>query len=794
MADVTYKMAKDFVRSLGDLWRKGGAYQRAAEQVQSVVGKISLKDPEPFRGMKMTKHGESRIPKCVKYDLSGYARLVSIHDENVVLLCFAGDHQAVDAWIDRNRGRALKADKDKLVEVFESDNLEDPESRITGQSKLTQGFLYERLPEDQYEALISGVTPRCIRELERLKTSESDEDIYRVVKNIQNIEQQTAVYDVFNLLLQDRVDQAIDRVRSFTKEVVPLSHLTEEEIIGLADTDKIVSIPADDPNFEKVFEYYVKNALYLDWMLYLHPDQLSHVNDDYPGSAKLDGVSGSGKTCVVVKRAIRLASKYPGQKILILTLNRSLASLIRKLVEAACPPGIEHSIEVLAFFELCQSLLEKYEPENQKIYDDKTWKSEEHIDEIWREYYRCELNNTDARVMHPVHDMLITRNIAAENYIKEEFDWIRSAVQGDRHEYLDLSRTGRSFPLQKAHRSLLLKGLSAWENKMRHVGVTDYLGIATAVHRYVDSLKPVYRCVLVDESQDFGTIELDVIRRLVSECDNDLFLCGDAAQQVSAKHQNFASANINIPSTRRYSIRKNYRNSREILAAAYEILVDNISEEMEGENFTILDPEFASFSGPPPLMLRANSLEEELAYALAFVEAEIEARPGAKGCLAVCGYSLYELEVYARRLGLRLLDGSVLMDEGNLFISDLEQTKGFEFDIVCIVNCNGSAIPDPMTPSREQFRDLARFYVAMTRAKNQLVLSFSGEASPLLARADKHFLTDEWLDYMAGTTVELAGMPPRLEAIRYQDVDTQKPIGLMTGEEFLYSRRPPVIE
>lgn len=343
--------------SVRELWQKGAGYQRAAQQVQAVIGRIAMGDTDPFKGVKMTKHGETRIPKCVKYDLTGYSRLISIHDDNVVLLCFAGDHESADAWIERNRGRALRTDGDKILEVFESLNLEDPQARITGQSKLTKGLLYERLLDEHYDALVDGLTRRVQREIEKLETIHSEGEIYNIVKNIEDIDQQSAIYDVFILLRQDRVEQAIDRIRSFTKDVVPLAELTQEQIRDLADTDNIITIPADDPNYEKIFEYFVSSASYLDWMLYLHPDQYIRVKDDYAGSAKLDGVSGSGKTCVVVKRAIRLASKYPGHKILILTLNRSLACLIRTLVEAASPPNYGGTIEVLAFFELCQKLL-----------------------------------------------------------------------------------------------------------------------------------------------------------------------------------------------------------------------------------------------------------------------------------------------------------------------------------------------------------------------------------------------------------------------------------------------------
>jgi hypothetical protein len=183
----------------------------------------------------------------------------------------------------------------------------------------------------------------------------------------------------------------------------------------------------------------------MDWMLFLNTEQEKLVNKDFSGTAKLLGVSGSGKTCIVVRRAIRLAEKYTNQNILIITLNKSLAQLINNLVDYAALPEIREQIEVKAFFEICQSYLYQFEPNNRKIYDDKTWKSEEHIDAIWREYYRCELNNNDASVLLPVHDYLISKSINAEAYIREEFDWIRSAVTKDkRQKYLHLERRGRS--------------------------------------------------------------------------------------------------------------------------------------------------------------------------------------------------------------------------------------------------------------------------------------------------------------------------------------------------------------
>jgi superfamily I DNA and RNA helicase len=67
-------------------------------------------------------------------------------------------------------------------------------------------------------------------------------------------------------------------------------------------------------------------------MVFLHEGQKRVVDEDFEMPAVLTGVSGSGKTCVLVHRAKRLSRKYPQDRILVLTLNKSLARLIENLV------------------------------------------------------------------------------------------------------------------------------------------------------------------------------------------------------------------------------------------------------------------------------------------------------------------------------------------------------------------------------------------------------------------------------------------------------------------------------
>lgn len=790
----TYKTKDTFMRSINKLYHKGGLFQKASQKCQSIICRIG--EPEigidPLEGFKITNHGETRIDKCIKYDLGHGCRLITIQDQKVILFLYAGTHDDCDKWLNKNRGIDMMQNEKKEIGLFtRSKSLDNDETIFRADVAFPKGKLLEMIkPESYVDRLLAGIPPTAIGSLMNLESTNSEEDIFNCVSGFENNDQAIAIHDVLILLRQDKREEALDRTKVFLGEASAISILrTDEEILALADSKNIKTIPSDDPDYQKIFEHFLKSTTYMEWMLYLHPDQETIVEDDYKGPVRLAGVSGSGKTCIIVQRAIRLAKKYPGQKILVLTLNRQLANLIKDMVDAACPETIRRQyIEVMPFFKLCQKLLHEFEPQNDKLYDDTTWKSKEHVDEIWREFYRCQLNVDDAEILSPLHDSLLARGVNPEEYIREEFDWLRSSVKPiDRKEYINIKRAGRGYPLTEKFRALVIEGLSLWEKKMQEVGVTDYLGLSSALYPYREIINQNYRCVLIDEAQDFGTIELELIRQLVDEKENDIFCCGDIAQRISTKHHSFTDANINIPRERSLKVIKNYRNSKEILEAAYNILNKNFTEELlYSPDFEILDPEFANFSAAVPLILKANDLEEEIAFSLEYILRYLENEPGKKGCLGLCGYSLYEVQQFGKELNINVLDGEVSIGNENTYLSDLEHMKGFEFDVVVIANCNEGVIPNKFAPENEHYRDLSRLYVAMTRAKDQLILSCSYDPSKYLLGSKDYFLDEKWSNYLEDGNRKTLGIPPTLDQITENDQERKNWLS-MTGPEFLYT-------
>ncbi len=671
----------------------------------------------------------------------------------------------------------------------------DPESAprlegLGGGRDWFEGPLHRQLEEADIDALLDGVPRSVCRRIEALESTSEESEIRQLAACIDNARQKTAVRDILMQFRSGDREAALVRLAEYKGRL--------ELADGTAQNGAELRVVPVDPEEGEKFKHFIRTADYADWMLFPHPDQEALVDAEFRGAAKLLGVSGSGKTCVVVRRAVALAERY-GSEVLVLTLNRPLASLIENLVDNCChAKPIRDLITVRPFFVLCQEYLREFEPQNTKLYDDRTWKTEEHIDEIWREYYRCETNNRDAACMQQVNDALLAQRIDAERYVREEFDWIRSAVPpGDREQYLGMERKGRSYPLVQDQREALLTGLAGWEEKLREVGVTDHLGIATALRRHQDRLRPRYRAILIDECQDFGTIEVELISRLAEDRPDSLFLCGDAAQHASWKHQSLRQAGVSVPGARSRRLAQNYRNSRDVLAAAHLLLEENMTDEMldRQDDFEILDPRFANFGGQVPVVLEADSLEREIAQAVEFARSEIrsgEAEGGrVKACAAFCGYSAYEVGKFAKSSSVPVLEeGLDTAGEESLFFSGLEQTKGFEFQTMVIVNVRNGVMPNPAMPPRERCRDLCRLYVAMTRATLQLVLSYSEEPSPYIVQAiakdPRRFLRDSWSSY-ASAAAPSFGVPQRLEILRTRGQGVSDGVGHMTGEEFLYS-------
>ena len=495
-----------------------------------------------------------------------------------------------------------------------------------------------------------------------------------------------------------------------------------------------------------------------DWMLFLHPDQKVFSEATYEKPLVLKGVSGSGKTCILVHRARTLTKRYPGERIGILTLSNSLAGLLQNLVNRLCSEEERRTIKVAPFYEVFRDCLQHLGPERyfeqlrasvapsshmrtvlaqaaKGWPDNMVWNldpvSRDSVEEQWEQFY-AQRNPDVLDWMNPIIKYLEGKNVDAMRYLEEEFSLIRSAFTvPNRSDYLAAPppdwRVGRTIPFtREKQRPDLLRLLLFWEEWLFAGGMIDALGLTQALmplHNEMrslpDSLK--FRCLLVDEFQDFSSLDLQLLRRIVPLDKPDaLFVAGDPVQRILVKRLRYADAALDDGPAKHDAIRQNYRNSKQILRAASRVA--NYFGKVaggQGEEVEVLDPELAQRETSPPIALKTDSqIEKAWEIVLECTRAE-NAAPYTVCIATTAPHDLSVLQILEARpkdIKARALSGDCILHPDEIVVGTINELKGFEFRLVVIVGCDASAFPDPGIPRDEIWREALRLYVAMTRA------------------------------------------------------------------------------
>jgi hypothetical protein len=245
-----------------------------------------------------------------------------------------------------------------------------------------------------------------------------------------------------------------------------------------------------------------------------------------------------------------------------------------------------------------------------------------------------------------------------------------------------------------------------------------------------------FRCLLVDEFQDFSSLDLRLIRHLAPSEDNGLFITGDPVQKIMVKRLKLADASLERGSAWHAQIRKNYRNSRQILKAAsalanrYADMARKLGEEIEA-----LDPELAVRTTTDPIALKTDQ-QVKKAWEIAkqcMVNTNTQAWTI---CIATATPETVSTTSILRNAPLdvsaEVLSGDYIKKPDTMVVSNLHDLKGFEFNLVIIIGCEQGKFPARGVHLDEAWRDALRLYVAMTRARDQVYLLYEGDASPFI--------------------------------------------------------------
>jgi len=678
---------------------------------------------QPFHNPKLSTHtvGKATNGKAVfSSDVGGRAidrRLVwQKFGETIVVLLY-GTHAVQD------RAKRMRIDfdpKDRVVTVFE----QAPDSGVE------QTYEVQRV---QVGRLFMAWTDQ---ELADFGFSEP------VVANLRRLDHEDELFDleegldpgeferVFNLLTEGHPDGKQVRPEAepaaepeVTEDDRELERQLQDERAGARFT-----------RFEPEFLEEILSRPIEDWMVFLHPDQKVVVQRDYSGPARVRGAAGTGKTVVGLHRAAWLAKQARDRgeqpRILFTTFIKSLPPVFESLY-LRMPSARAGEVEFVHIDKLARDVC--------KAAGDRLVTAPREIDAAFAKAFKRQVYPGT-----PLHEAGFSRD-----YLRDE---IAAVIKGrgitDLDTYLAVERTGRRAPLGKNQRSQVWDLMLEWYEEMGRRGTIDF---SDAILRARDHARarqePAYTAAIVDEAQDLTLVGLQLVRALVNggseDRANGLLLLGDGAQRIYPGGFTLRQAGVEVRG-RTTVLKHNYRNTDEIIRTALvvggESEVDDLGEQFQrGEADAETDRH-----GAPPALIEAADLDAQYEAVCDRVRRLLDDDNIGLGDIGVLVPTNRMVTAVGRKLddaGLRWenLDKYDGRPRDTVKVGTYHRGKGLEFKAVLLPGLSQGSFPRPPQPEQsgseaEEARELAisQLFVAMTRARDRLLLFFDDEPSEVL--------------------------------------------------------------
>lgn len=477
------------------------------------------------------------------------------------------------------------------------------------------------------------------------------------------------------------------------------------------------------------------------WTLFLHPTQHRYAyKPTFNGPAKLTGTAGTGKTVTALHRAQYLASEAeasgdPARRILFTTYTTALATELDRRLQLLCTPAERKRIDVVNIDKFASSIVAGHQGSAQSVI-----RSEDEILDIW--------NDVIADLGLPYSAEFL--NAEWEDVVLGGAEPIESVA-----DYLRTPRPGRGARLARGDRTQVWEAVEAFTKILADRGKRTFLQSADLAAKILDAqqVRP-YRHAIVDEAQDLHPTQWRLVRAAVRPPDeqlpNDLFIVGDAHQRIYDHRVSLSRLKIETRGRSR-RLRLNYRTSHQIhrwaLAARTATQVDDLDEGTDTAAGS-----HSAFGGPEPTMHGYTTAKEEADAVSGQVASWIDAgvAPHEIAVVARTKGSLGRIESSLDQLGIphHRLAADTVSPDGKVAVGTIHGVKGGEYRCVAIADVSEGQVPltsipgavmpegvDKLRHDQDMERERSLLYVAATRARDQLSVSWHGAPSPFLAVA-----------------------------------------------------------
>ena len=278
--------------------------------------------------------------------------------------------------------------------------------------------------------------------------------------------------------------------------------------------------------------------------------------------------------------------------------------------------------------------------------------------------------------------------------------------------------------------------------KEGYVGVSEF---STELLKFLNSpdghkITDQYKYLFFDEFQDCNQIQFEILKKF-HDAGCIITVIGDDAQNIyqwrGSNIDYILNFNKHIPDAVTYKLVNNYRSTEEIINLANASIAknkDQIPKDMIATRESIgFKPRIVKYRTEEH---QANSIIQKI---LSYYDNNIQYHD-----IAVISRTNYSLKIieeciekynksslkklpYIALISDDMKDGKPKLCKDHICLTTIHKAKGLEWDTVFLVSCNDDRFPaDIEAIAIEEERRL--FYVAVTRAKRHLEISFTNES------------------------------------------------------------------
>lgn len=436
------------------------------------------------------------------------------------------------------------------------------------------------------------------------------------------------------------------------------------------------------------------------------------------------GTAGSGKTTMAVYRARYLSNPAlpGGGKTLVITYNKALMRYIA-------------GVDILSTSNV---IVENYHRFARGYLNSKGLLPDKAIVSMGQRRVLIETAVQDVKKEY-VAQAFFQRHL---KFFSDEIKWIASHNLPSVEAYIEARRTGRADAnLSRALRPLMWQIHERYLELRRSTGrLYDFDDIASAVSAAFDNdNKPrLYKHIVIDEGQDMSPEMLRSLAKAIPP-DGSITFFGDSAQQIYGRGMSWRDAGLRPLKV--WEFRQNYRNTLSI--AKLGLAISKMPYFLDQTD--MVEPIFPAADGPKPALVEINIPANELPFAVRL--AIQHARTRAVAILLRTHAQLADLKPLLPKGAISLREDFAGSSRNiGLYYGTYHSAKGLEFDVVLLPCLSNGELPsheDIATDGLEEAlaQDGRLFYVGVTRAKSELVITYTGTQS-LLLPTDRDLYTE----------------------------------------------------